>query len=36
MALIIRPGRQKINKVGVAKGKTSQLTTLDALLDIIR
>ena len=37
MALIIRPGRQKINKgSNAAKNSNQQLTTLDALLDIIR
>jgi solute carrier family 1 (high affinity glutamate transporter) protein 2 len=35
-ALIIRPGRQKITKTATVKSNAQQLTTLDALLDIIR
>lgn len=36
MALLIRPGRQKVVKLDQTKSSSQSISTLDALLDIIR
>lgn len=36
MALLIRPGRQKVEKKNAPKTLSEPISTLDALLDILR